>query len=232
MLQIFDTGISTAEENMRFDAKLLENLNPSDMPILHLYSWARPSVTYGYFIRPENHLNLKKAETLDLARRPTGGGIVFHVWDLAFSFLMPADHPQFSLSTLGNYGFVNRVVLDVVKTYFSLSPELAQEDAPSFGPDCQNFCMAKPTQYDVVYQGRKIAGSAQRRRRQGYLHQGTISLAPPDVDLLNAVLLSKKDVLHAMRTFTFAPIHEGFLEKTRRDLQKLLAAKLENALIF
>lgn len=227
-MQIFDTGISPAEENMRFDEKLLENLDPVGDPILHLYDWARPSATFGYFIRPENHLN--SHPDIDFARRPTGGGIVFHIWDLAFSFLMPSEHPQFSLSTLDNYRFVNRAVLETVQSYFSLTPELIPQDAAALGPDCQNFCMAKPTQYDVVYQGRKIAGAAQRRRRQGYLHQGTISLCVPNLELLNEVLKSKKDVLEAMTTFTFAPIEAHLLAKTRIDLQKLLAAKLQEAL--
>lgn len=232
MLQIFDTGISTAEENMSFDEKLLENLDPRANPILHLYDWKRPSATFGYFIKPENHLKMENAHSIDIARRPTGGGIVFHIWDLAFSFLMPAEHPRFSLSTLENYQFVNQVVLEVVETYFSLAPTLTPQNAPSLGPDCQNFCMAKPTQYDVVCQGKKIAGSAQRRKKQGYLHQGTISLAPPDFELLNAVLLSKEDVLSAMRTFTFSPVEKEALTKTRAEIQKLLAAKLENALKF
>ncbi|MDE3047358.1 MAG: hypothetical protein KGI83_03305, partial [Verrucomicrobiota bacterium] len=118
MLQIFDTGASTAEENMRLDEELLGSLAPAGAPILHLYDWARPSATYGYFIRPENHLNL--TGTVDFARRPTGGGIVFHIWDLAFSFLMPSEHPHFSLSTLGNYQFVNRAVLAAVRDYFAL----------------------------------------------------------------------------------------------------------------
>lgn len=230
MMQIFDTGASTAFENMCFDAKLLENLDPKQEPILHLYDWVKPSATYGYFIEPKEHLHLEKANGLDLARRPTGGGIVFHIWDLAFSFLMPSEHRHFSQSTLGNYEFVNRVVLEVVQSYFLLTPELMLGDALFFGADCKNFCMAKPTHYDVVFQGKKIAGSAQRRKRQGYLHQGTISLAPPDTDFLIEVLRSKKEVLQAMQFFTFSPIKQHSLSQMRLDLQKLLAEKLKEAL--
>jgi len=235
MLEVLDTGISTAKENMRFDEKLLENLLPKGIPLLHLYSWARPAATYGYFIRPEKYLDLKKTDLhhLDIARRPTGGGIVFHIWDLAFSFLMPAGHPRFSLNTLENYQFVNGVVLEAVQSHFSLVPELIVRDAPSLSPDCKNFCMAKPTQYDVVYKGLKIAGAAQRKTKQGYLHQGTISLAFPKIELLADVLLSKKEVLEAMTSYTFAPIKEiNGLRQTRIDLQKLLADKLKKALEF
>src|SRR5579872_5214172 len=124
MLQILDTGISSAEENMRFDENLLEKLDPAGSPILHLYQWAGPSATYGYFIAPDQHIDLENAKRnrLSLARRPTGGGIVFHIWDLAFSFLMPSEHPHFSIGTLQNYQFVNKAVLETVQTYFSLTP--------------------------------------------------------------------------------------------------------------
>jgi lipoate-protein ligase A len=227
MLQILDTGVSAAAENMRCDAELLDALDPAGEPILHLYDWAKPSATYGYFVRPEEYLI---PGTVDFARRPTGGGIVFHIWDLAFSFLMPSNHPHFSLSTLGNYEFVNSAVLKTVQSYFSLAPELILKDGVEISAECQNFCMAKPTQYDVVYQGKKIAGAAQRRRKQGYLHQGTISLCSPDVALLKAVLLSKEDVVRAMQTFTFAPVKSSDLAGVRLDLQKLLAAKLREAL--
>lgn len=216
---------------MRLDEKWLDELDPVGPPILHLYQWARPSATYGYFIRPENHLDLAQTEKwgLDLARRPTGGGIVFHIWDLAFSFLMPAGHPAFSLNTLENYRFVNQVVQGVVQTYFQQPAALTPQTADSLGPDCQHFCMAKPTQYDVVHNGLKIAGAAQRKRRQGYLHQGTIALARPQFDLLNDVLLSKQDVLAAMMQFTFAPLTR-IEPNVRAELQNLLADKLNQAL--
>lgn len=234
MLRILDSGINSANDIMRFDEKLLDQIKE---PTLHLYNWASPSLTHGYFIRPENHLSLKNLEIrgINLARRPTGGGIVFHIWDLAFSFLLPSDHPAFSLTTLTNYRFVNKAVLETVEEFFGLgrSAELILENGPDLGPDCGNFCMAKPTQYDVVHNGMKVAGAAQRKRKEGYLHQGTISLVCPDIDLLSDVLLSKEDVLKAMQSFAFAPLGKDLsrLQKTRVDLQKLLASKLEIALI-
>ena len=105
MFQILDTGIAAAQENMDLDGRLLRDLNPAGSPILHLYEWARPSATYGYFADPAKHLDLEKtrARGVELGRRPTGGGIVFHIWDFAFSFLMPSGHPAFSLNTLENF---------------------------------------------------------------------------------------------------------------------------------
>lgn len=231
MLQVINTGRAPAQEIMDQDEALLEGLDPSGQPILHLYEWKHPSATYGYFAQPARDLDLEAAKRrgLDLAKRPTGGGIVFHIWDLAFSFLMPANHPAFSLNTLENYRFVNEAVLATMHEIFPQSPASLIE--ASFAPkseECSHFCMARPTQYDVVYQGKKIAGAAQRRRKSGYLHQGTISLAPPDTALLKEVLRSKESIVEAMLAYSYVP--QLPLESSRPLIQKLLTEKLERAL--
>ncbi len=217
---------------MAKDGEWLAELDPAGSPILHFYDWARPSATFGHFIDVKKYLNLEQVERygVALARRPTGGGIVFHIWDLAFSLLVPSGHPAFSLNTLENYQMVNGVVLEVVESYFSLKEvRLIPQAGVEMGPHCNHFCMARPTVYDAVFQGMKIAGAAQRRTKQGFLHQGTISLAFPNVDLLQDVLLSNEEVVRAMQAYTFAPL--GRLEtreplcKTRRELKALLHEK-------
>lgn len=223
-----DTGIQTAEENMRHDATLLQEI--SGEPILHLYDWEGPSVTYGHFIAPGDHLSLSAVQEnrVSLARRPTGGGIVFHLWDYAFSFLMPSTHPLFSLNTLENYAFVNKVVLETMTEMFGVknSVELLPESMPIKGEGCGNFCMARPTQYDVVYQGRKIAGAAQRRTKQGYLHQGTISLSLPDMNLLSSLLLNKRDVMEAMQAYSFSPLRGDESQSALQNIRKEIGDRL------
>lgn len=231
MLQIINTGKSSAQENMDRDVDLLESLDPKGDPILHFYDWAKPAVTFGYFIKPSQFLDLGAVQRLglDLGRRPTGGGIVFHIWDWAFSFLMPSFHPAYSINTLDNYRFVNRAVLAaVVEILPATTPILVETNFEARSEDCSHFCMARPTQYDVIYEGRKIAGAAQRRRKQGYLHQGTISLASPDVLLLKEILFSKQAVLEAMLAHSFTPNMP--LERSRLLLQKSLTEKLQTAL--
>jgi lipoate---protein ligase len=235
MLQILDTGFNSADANMRLDEKLLMELDPDGPCTLHFYQWEGPSATYGYFIDPGKYIDLNQSRLrhLSLARRPTGGGIVFHIWDLAFSFLMPAHHPRFSLNTLDNYRFVNETVLEIMKDYLQLADpvELITSDASSQCEAAAHFCMARPTIYDVVYQGRKIAGAAQRRRKNGYLHQGSISLAQPQAGLLRDVLLSQKEVAQAMMAYSFAPLglywNAHALKSMREEIQKRLADHLQ-----
>lgn len=235
--EIIDTGCQSAEENMRLDAELLERADALTRPILHLYEWSGDSATYGYFTDPSKLLNLDKAQqfSLQLARRPTGGGIVFHIWDMAFSVLVPASCCEFSSNTLENYAFVNNAVLSAVKEFFDLRTPLAltPEDYVSWDPDCVHFCMAKPTKYDVVWKGRKIAGAAQRKTRKGFLHQGTIALVPPDIEYLDHILLPGTKVCDAMLAHT-CPLLEKSSQKSETNAAKqrlrfLLATHLSRA---
>src|SRR5262249_35066182 len=150
--RVVDTGTSSTAEGMAYDAKLLEELAESHSPVLHLYEWQRPSATYGHFSQPEKLLSAEAEDFIDLARRPTGGGVIFHVADWAFSMLVPASHPHYSQNTLENYAYVNGWVMEGIKRF------LGREINASLLPcepvvSCEEagcFCMGKPTKYDVV----------------------------------------------------------------------------------
>lgn len=205
--KVLDTGVQTAEENMRLDGELLDTLDPDGPALLHLYDWKGESATYGYFVKPADFLNLEAVEErgITLARRPTGGGIVFHIWDLAFSLLVPFHHRNFSPNTLENYAFVNDRVKQAMSTLIDEKalPELIEKDAAALDPSCTRFCMAQPTKYDVVWKGKKIAGAAQRKTKRGFLHQGTISLKLPPFEELRELLLPGTQVLEAMVANTY-----------------------------
>lgn len=233
MWTVLDTGVSSAEENMRIDAKMLADAKTKGSPILRLYDWEGSCGTFGLLIKPEDHLNLKAASSLgiSLARRPTGGGIVFHMWDLAFSVLVPAKSKYFSKNTLANYSFVNNLVLETIQSFAkeNLVASLLPEEEPALHADCKRFCMAQPTKYDVVWQNRKIAGAAQRQTKEGFLHQGTISLKTPDFHLLEKILLPESSVLEAMKKHTFSMLKHDAKEKdyleARQMMKQLLRTK-------
>ena len=223
---LIEREAATAAANMGYDAELLKELDPAGQPILHLYDWVRPSLTYGFFAQPEKLLNLEAVErhNFDLARRPTGGGVVFHVWDLAFSVLIPAESSLFSQNTLDNYELINQVVFGVVQEFVGKSAlmSLTPHDAMMKNPEQAFFCMARPTKYDLVVGKKKIAGAAQRKMKQGFLHQGTIALQFPDLNLLDEILPSEA-VREAMRQTTFPLLGENDdLEESRKRLRMLL----------
>lgn len=228
MWNILDTGIQTAKENMEFDKELLESMLPNSAPTLHLYDWQRESATYGYFIKPEQFLDRAKAVKvgLDLARRPTGGGIVFHTFDLAFSVLVPADHPGCTDNTLENYAFVNNLVQEAIAPLLPEESQLLPQDPIPLDESSRNFCMAKPTIYDVMIKGRKIGGAAQRKKKQGYLHQGTISIIPPNLELLSEVLLPETRVLEAMQQNSFALLPKDHTAGDFLEMREIIKQQL------
>lgn len=224
MLKVLQTPPSKAVNNMQLDEKLLQELDQSKEPILHLYGWKSPSITYGYFIRPEKMFHLDKVQkySFDLARRSTGGGVVFHCWDFAFSFLLPSTDQRFSMNTLENYRFVNRVVLQAVQSCIQEKDlTLTPEDFPLTHLPMKHFCMARPTKYDVLLHGRKVAGAAQRKTKKGYLHQGTISLTMPDEKIVKEILLDRQ-IYEAMVQHSFYLCSQDELEKQRNQIKQAL----------
>lgn len=238
-MRILDSGKNLAEENMSLDFKLLEELKPTDEPILHLYEWEKPSLTYGYFIKLDKYVNVKKLKekNIEAARRPTGGGIVFHLWDLAFSFLMPAKHQYFFEKPVENYQFVNGLVKKTLWNFCQKFPSFLQKkdccqsfDAAYLTPEELGplaFCMARPSKYDLIWQGKKAAGAAQRKKRNGYLHQGTIALAYPDEKLLFDLLLDQSLAESILANSFFLTEKINSLEEMRKALKKLLICQFE-----
>lgn len=229
MTKILQQPPMSAQENMQQDEKILQSLDPQGKAILNFYNWRSPSATYGYFLNPDKVFF--KEKTLDIYKRPTGGGVLFHIWDVAFSVFIPQSHRGYSQDIMQNYQFVNNIVLlaiqDFLKEQKSIS--LLPEEPVAIDPFCQNFCFAKPTKYDIMIQGKKIAGAAQRRKKNGFLHQGSISVAHPDFAFLEKILLPQGKVIEAMQQHTFIPLEKdaslATITGAKEDLKKHLQKK-------
>lgn len=223
-MKICFTPKTSAKEIMEKDALLLENI---DEPILHFYEWETDSLTYGYFIEIEKYIDLKKAseKKLSLARRPTGGGIVFHLWDLAFSFLMPENNKNYFNNPLDNYKFINLITLDAIKDFLDEGGLLENESIEKKSK-C-DFCMAKPTKYDLIYRNKKIAGCSQRKNKKGYLHQASICLIPPNFSYLEDVLIDK-DVAKMIFSTSHPIFLTGEIEVKRKIIIENLIKSFKN----
>ncbi len=232
--KIIETKPKNAVEIMQKDRDLLDQIHLEHAPILHLYEWKGPSVTYGHFLDPLEFFSLQgvEKEGITLAKRPTGGGIIFHLWDFAFSVLVPATHHGYSQNTLENYAYINEAVLAAVQEFLQIKggAELTPQDGELMGFGAQHFCMAKPTKYDVMVGGKKVAGAAQRKTKEGFLHQGSISLMMPSRQILETVLLPELMVAHAMDFFTYPLLKgqtdEASLSFARKQIKELLKQHL------
>lgn len=233
---IIDRGTADAQYHMDKDLELLKQASHLKQPILHFYNWLHPSATHGYFINPDKFLNHEGLQKwgIRLARRPTGGGIVFHLTDLAFSVVIPSWHSAYSMNTLDNYGIINQCVAHAVTKFKNeLTPILLSSQHTPLDSSCEHFCMAKPTIYDVMVEGKKVGGAAQRRTKEGFLHQGTIALSLPSEEMLSEILKPGTLVLEAMKNNSYSLvglIQEEQFKKEREKLRLLLAVEFSNTL--
>lgn len=224
---LIDSGKCIAKENMAIDKRLLDSLAIDCQPILRFYDWSGNCATHGYFVDPTSYF--PSTENLTFAKRPTGGGILFHLWDFTFSVLFPFNHKYFTTNTLQNYKYVNEAVARAVRS-FGKNAYLLEEEISSNDPFENHFCMAKPTIYDVMVQGKKLAGGAQRRTRHGYLHQGSISLIPPDLELLYSLLTSENSIVKSIAANS-SSLLDGypsvqFIQEAKEELKNQLIKSL------
>ena len=131
----------SAEKNMALDSSLLEEIREGDDPILHFYEWDGPCLTYGYFLKPSDFLNLERCEALgvSMARRPTGGGIIFHIGDLAFAAVVPAGDKGYFEKPLDNYTYINEKVKRAIEKVVGKRAALLPSDPVPRTESCGEF---------------------------------------------------------------------------------------------
>lgn len=171
-----------AAMNMAVDEVLLRHAH---RPILRVYGWARPAVSYGYFEAWSAVAAKYPPPSWDLVRRWTGGGVVPHGGDWTYSVIVPRDESFARLNAGESYRILHELLATAMSddgvagnggTGVSLTPEAAAKVSQA--------CFENPAQHDLLVRGQKIAGAAQRRSRFGLLHQGSVQgIAVPD-DLL------------------------------------------------
>src|SRR5207244_986705 len=100
-----DIGSRSAALNMAIDEALLETAN---RPAIRFYRWDHPAISFGYFGNFADVENYSSQH--DIARRWTGGGIVFHGKDLTYSIVIPAKDPTLAESPISIYEKVHNAL--------------------------------------------------------------------------------------------------------------------------
>jgi lipoyl(octanoyl) transferase len=167
-----DNSAHSAAMNMAIDEALLEQ---TVVPSIRFYRWQSPALSFGYFGKFSDIASYTGKR--DLVRRWTGGGIVFHGDDLTYSIVIPVNDSAFGESSISIYEKIHRALADVLNG-IGEGAELAgsarfADRTPQRGVPTNN-CFANPVHADVMINGRKVAGAAQRRTRRGLLQQGSI----------------------------------------------------------
>ena len=157
--------------NMALDEALLEAVAGLGKPVLRFYSWSQLAASFGYF---QKYSEVERMTLLrPLVRRPTAGGLVPHDADWTYSLVFPPHHPWYSLIAVQSY---HRVHLWIQAAFAILN--IRTELAPCGRKAQPGQCFAGYETSDLLWQGQKIAGAAQRRNRAGLLIEGSVQPPP------------------------------------------------------
>ena len=164
--------------NMAVDEALLESAVASDTVTLRFYEWTPATLSLGYFQAYDERAGHTASLDCPIVRRSTGGGAIVHDQELTYSIIVPVSgrfHPaatalydamhQSLVSTLAQLG---------VQASLYRTPELVQLGEAK--PPEPFLCFQRRAVGDVIIDGQKVAGSAQRRHAGTVLQHGSILL--------------------------------------------------------
>lgn len=167
--------------NMGVDAGLLAQLehSPESRTIVRFYAWSRPTLSLGRNQRADKAADLPFCEEagVDVVHRPTGGQAVLH--DDEITYAVVSNEPS-AFDGGSVYGTYQRVSEALAEGYRRLGVPVVLAPAGSGhtrfrGND--NPCFLSQSRYELSVNGRKIAGSAQRRLRRAFLQHGSMPVS-------------------------------------------------------
>ncbi|WP_024954564.1 lipoate--protein ligase family protein [Sulfurospirillum arcachonense] len=162
------TGLS-AQENMELDKSLYENFQ--EEPIFRLYTWKPNSFTIGRFQKLEE---IKNSENFgdNWAKRVTGGGLLLHGFDLSYTIIIPTKLLN-KKSVKESYEYLCSFLLNFYQKlglHVQYAKDLHVNLEKSF------FCQEGFEAYDMICNGKKLGGNAQKRGKNLILQHGSIPL--------------------------------------------------------
>ncbi len=240
-----DSGNCDPAYNMALDEALLTWHSEGKIPpVIRFYGWNPATLSIGYFQKAEKEINLEAVEKygLGFVRRPTGGRGVLHDHELTYSVIVTEEHPNMPKTVTEAYRVISEGILQGFRNlgldaYFAI-PRTEEEKAGLKNPRSA-VCFDAPSWYELVVEGRKVAGSAQTRQKGVILQHGSILLDLDEDKLFDLFVYSSERVRErmqkafknkavAMNQLRETPVtqeeakkafHAGFEEGLQLDLQ-------------
>jgi lipoyl(octanoyl) transferase len=181
--RIIDTGACDPYSNMAFDETLLHGYTQLDSPpTLRIYGWKTPSLSLGFSQDPEQVLDIEycRQNAVPFVRRITGGGIIYHANELTYSLVCSKSDLGIPSRVVSSYKTICSFLINFYGT-LGLAARFACDmsgDDRLGAPHA--LCFASKEKYDIVIDGKKIGGNAQKRSGQAIFQHGSIPVRIQD----------------------------------------------------
>jgi lipoate-protein ligase A len=199
-----DSGSGSPSYNMALDEALIKWHKACEIPpIIRFYTWQPATLSIGYFQKAEKEIDFVevKKQNIGFVRRPTGGRAVLHEHELTYSVIVNEEYPDMPSNVTEAYRVISEGILLGFRNLgldanFSV-PNTEKEKAALKEPR-SSVCFDAPTWYELVVEGRKVAGSAQTRKNGVILQHGSILLDLDDEKLFSLFLFKNERIKERM----------------------------------
>lgn len=156
---------------MALDEALMRRAVHTGVPILRIYSWSTPTLSFGRNQSAIGRYDPERitARGIGVVRRPTGGRAILHHREVTYSVTAPVDALG---SARESYARINRLLLyglERLGVAARVETGVGRAPRPTDAP-----CFEVPVAGELSVGGRKLAGSAQWRDGGGLLQHGSI----------------------------------------------------------
>jgi lipoate-protein ligase A len=148
------------------------------------------------------NLELCSDKGVDWIKRPTGGRAVYHCEDLTYSCIFSSAVKRMGQTIQESYSIISDCLMAGLQLCgIKTSPHDSDLDARDARREIKLPCFLAPNRRELMVDGRKLAGSAQKRINGAVLQHGSIPLTPafrnlPDFEnISNEEKLYQKDLL-------------------------------------
>ncbi|MCZ8534829.1 lipoate--protein ligase family protein [Psychrobacillus psychrodurans] len=200
-----NSGPCSPSYNMAMDEALLdwhsEGLIP---PVIRFYEWNPATLSIGYFQTVEKEIDMEAVKRLGLGfvRRPTGGRGVLHEHELTYSVIVTESYPSMPATVTEAYRVISEGLLLGfqnlgLNAYFSIPN--TDEQKENLKKPKSAVCFDAPSWYELVVEGKKVAGSAQTRQKGVILQHGAILLDLDEDKLIETFKFTSDEVRNRVR---------------------------------
>ena len=170
----------SAEFNMAADLCLLKRRagRAGDVTV-RLYSWNRPTVSIGCMQSPDTELDLAAltAAGAGWIRRVTGGRAVLHDGDITYSVTFPKSLREMGGGIRETYNIIAKCLMEGLgKASIKCEAHDSDGGLAGIGRQAKLPCFLAPNRDEIMVDGRKLVGSAQKRTADGVLQHGSIPI--------------------------------------------------------
>ena len=178
--RLINSGEQDGAWNMALDEALLHSVERGESsPVLRLYRWKPATVTLGYFQHGSDVVNLNSCREYgySVVRRITGGRAVLHDQEVTYAVISPEQNDIFPGGVAQNYHVIAEV-LHATFCEFGLQTKISsgrKERVLTDGVQ-RSSCFTAPALSELVFNGHKMTGSAQKRLSTAFLQHGSIPI--------------------------------------------------------